>query len=562
MKTKRVTMRKIKEILRQKYECLLSHSQISRSCKVAKGTISNYCKLAEARGLKWPIPDDLDDDAIYKLLFDPNGNDGDYLKPDFAMIHQELKRKGVTLQLLWEEYSNNLLLPAASAAEEREKNLKFKLEESSLNLSDNSIPTKDCIQIKAIATKAYSYARYCHLYRKWAKKLKTSMRQQHQAGEKLFVDYSGKTMPIYNPDTGEVKEAEIFVAAFGASSFTYAEASYSQNSASWIASHVNALGYFGGSPAIIVPDNLRAATTLACRYDPELNRSYAEFAEHYNLSIVPARSYKPKDKAIVENSVLIVQRWILARLRNLKFFSLDELNQEIRKLLDVLNHKQLKNFNTTRHELFITLDKPLLQPLPSTEFCYAEWQIKRAGLDYHVEIGKHYYSGPYALAQEQVEVRFTHKVVEIIYRGKRVASHVKSDVIRGVTTDNTHMPKAHKKHKEWSAIKLLNWAASIGTSTKIVITNHLENKNQEAGFKVCLGINVLAKHYGDLRLERACCKAISIGAVGYRNIKSILDKNIENQLAVKEEEPSSLPENHANLRGAKYYANLANVTIH
>lgn len=557
-------MRKIKEILRLKYECLLSHSQIARACKVAKGTVSNYCKLAEARGLKWPITDDLDDDAIYKLLFNHHGGDGEYLKPDFAIIHQELKKKGVTLQLLWEEYSNNLLLPIAVTAEERDKNLK-KFKEESLLLKDESKQPKDCIKTRAITTKSYSYARYCNLYRIWTKKLKSSMRQQHKAGEKLFVDYSGKTMSIYNPDTGEAREAEIFVAAFGASTFTYAEASYTQSSSSWIASHINALEYFGGVPEIIVPDNLKSAITIACRYDPAVNRSYASFAEHYNVAIVPARSYKPKDKAIVENAVLIVQRWILARLRNIKFFSLDELNQEIRTLLDQLNHKQLKNFNTTRHELFITLDKPMLKSLPNTAFCYAEWQIKRAGLDYHVEVQKHYYSVPYALAQEKVEVRFTDQVVEIIYRGKRVASHIKSDVIRGVTTEPTHMPKAHQKHKEWSAIKLLNWAETIGISTKTVITNHLESKNLDAGFKVCLGINVLAKHYGDLRLERACYKAIGIGAIGYRNIKSILDKNIENQPTINEEEESTLPENHANVRGAKYYANCTNstnVTLH
>jgi transposase len=532
MNKKRINMKKIKEVLRLKNECNLSYDQIAKVCNISKGTVSNYLKLATLKNLKWPPPEDYDDYMLYKMLFEPSVKKQDYVEPDLAFIHNELKKKGVTLHLLWEEYSDQIL--------------------------HNNITT----QADNNSNKCYSYARYCHLYHEWCQSLRLSMRQKHLAGEKAFIDYSGQTIPIINRGTGEISAAEIFIGVLSASSYIYAEATDSQKLHNWIASQIRMLEYFGGVPEILIPDNLKSAVTTPCRYDPVINLTYSAFAKHYNVAIIPARSYKPKDKASVENSVLIVQRHILSHFRNVKFFSIEELNIEIKKFLVILNNKKMQKLNTSRLELFETVDKPALKTLPPTAFIHSDWYTKRVGLDYHVEIEKHYYSVPNMLAKEKVDACVTSNTVEIFYNGKRVASHIRCCVQGGSSTDPSHLTESHKKYANQSPAIFLNWSNSVGIATHTIVNKNLDSKNKYVAYKICSGIMSLAKKYGNLRTEKACTKALQLGVISYRDIKAILKNGTESQVQtfaadIKDDLPT-----HENVRGATYYAKQSSKLLH
>ncbi len=418
MTAQRTPMRTIKEVLRLRYEAKLSLRKISVSLKIALGTVSLHLDRAAKAGLSWPIPSDIDEQALEVMLFPnftPSVRAG-YVEPDYVMMHNELKRKGVTKQLLWEEYK----------------------------------------QIHG--TNSYQYSQFCQRYRDWVKTLKRSMRQVHVAGEKLFIDYCGPTIPIVNPDTGECRSAQIIVFVWGASTYTYVEATQSQKKSDWIESHVNAFSFFGGVPEILVPDNLKSAVTKACRYEPQINTSYQHMASHYNTVIIPARPYKPKDKAKAENAVLIVERWIMARLRHITFFTLAELNQTIRVLLDDLNQRPFKKLPGTRLSQFELLDKPAMQPLPSMRYEYIEFKLARVNIDYHFIFDKHFYSVPHHLVKHQVEVQASRDGVAVFFKGKQVARHARSYREGSFSTMASHMPQAHRKHKEWTPGRLLNWA--------------------------------------------------------------------------------------------------------
>ena len=355
---------------------------MAQSLSLARATVSDYLRRADMAGLSWPLPADLSDGDLERLLFPRTVGDvgGSYPQPDWAYTHGELRRKGVTLSLLWEEY-------------------------------------------RAVHPNGYGYSRFCELYTRWEGKLSPVMRQRHPAGERLFVDYAGATMDVVCPRTGEVRTAQLFVATLGASSYTYVEASWTQSLPDWISSHIRAFGFFGGVPAQVVPDNLKAGVTKACFYEPAINRTYGDMAAHYDTAIVPARPRKPKDKAKVEGAVLLVERWILARLRNQRFFSLDELNAAIRPLMERLNGKVTRHLGASRRDLFETLDRPALKSLPVEPYVYAEWKECRVGLDYHVDVGRHYYSVPHQLLQQKLWVRITARTIEVYFKGQRVAAH-------------------------------------------------------------------------------------------------------------------------------------------
>ncbi len=365
-------MRTIKAVLRLKFEAKLSLRQIARSLKIALGTVTLHLNRASAAGLSWPLPADMDDQALEAALF-PNQSSSlrARVEPDYAAMHKELKRKGITKQLLWDEYK------------------------------------------QLHGDKGYQYSQYCQHYRDWIGTLKRSMRQVHKAGEKLFIDYCGPTLPIVNPETGECHEAQIFVTCWGASSYTYAEASWSQKKGDWIQAHVNAFEYFGGVPEILVPDNLKSATTKACRYEPVINASYQHMAKHYKTVIIPARPYKPKDKAKAENAVLVVERWIMARLRHMTFFTLAALNQQIRLLLKDLNQRPFQKLPGSRLSQFELLDKPAMRALPATRYEYIEFKLARVNIDYHIEYEKHFYSVPHHLVKHQVELQATRDGVAV-----------------------------------------------------------------------------------------------------------------------------------------------------
>ena len=387
------------------------------------------------------------------------------------------------------------------------------------------------------------------------------MRQNHVAGEKVFVDYAGQTAEVIDPKTGEVHAVQIFVATLGASSYSYAEASWTQSLPDWIGAHARAFAYFGGVPAQIVPDNLKAGVVKASIYDPEINRTYADMARHYGTAIVPARPYKPRDKAKVEVAVQIVERWILARLRKRRFFSLAELNQAMAELLEDLNARVTRHLGASRRQLFEELDQPALRPLPAEPYQYAEWKQRRAGLDYHVEVAKHYYSVPHALAKEKLWARITERSVEVFHKGKRVAAHLRASGNRRHTTVPEHMPSSHRRHAGWTHERICNQANTIGHNTAAMIAIILKARpHPEQGFRSCIGILRLAKAHGSDRLEAACARALEIGAHSYSSINSILKNNLDRRTAknapnqasgAKTRESPAIQ--HANIRGSKYF---------
>lgn len=511
MPQERVTMRKIREMLRLAWACGQSRQSIATSCGVAKTTVTKTIARARAAGLSWPLPS-LGDEALERLLYPivPHHSVRALPQPDWPFLHDELvSRKNLTLMLLWQEY-------------------------------------------KEQQPDGYQYSYFCDLYRHWHKRLDLSLRQEHRAGEKLFVDYCGQTLPIVDPTTGEIHEAPVFVAVLGASNFTYAEATRSQSLPDWIGAHVRTFAFLGAVPKAVVPDNLKSGVTKPCRYEPEINASYAEMAAHYGTAIVPARVRRPKDKAKVEVGVQIVQRFILAGLRHRTFFSLAEANAAIRERLELLNNRPFRKLPGSRLSRFLEVDCPALMPLPVTAYEYAEWKKARVHIDYHVDFDGHYYSVPYRLRGEQVDVRATETTVECFHKGNRVASHARSRIKGKPTTCDEHMPKVHREYAEWSPQRLIAWAATIGESTARVVTEILERRTYpEHGFRSCMGILSLAKRFDKQRLEAACQRALFIKGVSYKSIKSILENNLDQKPLPHQ--PQLFPVAHDNIRGTTYY---------
>jgi transposase len=463
-------MHKIHEVLRLYHESQMSERAIASSLMLSRATVAKIINRAGDSGITWPLPESMTETQLEKVLFPrPQGRPKNCEEPNWVRIHKELRQKGVTLQLLWMEY-------------------------------------------KEQHQDGYQYSQFCERYGKWKKSLQVTMRHEHRAGEKIFVDYAGPTVRIIDPETGEIKEAQVFVATLGASSYTYVEVQWSQNLESFIQGHVNAFSFFGGVPQLLVPDNLKSGVKKSDRYEPVLNRTYREMASHYKCAIIPARPRKPRDKAKVEAAVLLAERWILAVLRKRTFFSLYEANEAIREIVVRPNEKKFQKLEGSRKSLFETVDKPALQPLPERPYEFAIWRIARVNIDYHVDVKGTYYSVPYALVGQEVDVRVTQKIVEIFFKGKRVASHVRGTVKGQFVTDATHRPKSHQKHAEWTPSRLIQWGKSIGPNTGILVTRILESKKHpEQGYRSCLGLLSLSKKYSSKRLELAAEKALLLG---------------------------------------------------
>jgi transposase len=503
-------MRKIRDVLRLRFAHRLSQRAIGHSLGLSTGAVNTYLGRARLAGLRWPLPEGLDDAQLEALLYPPPPTIATERRPlpDWAVIHRELRRPNVTLSLLWEEYR------AGAGAQD-----------------------------------GFGYSWFCDLYREWVGKLKPTLRQVHTAGERVFVDFAGHHMEVIDGLSGEVRRAEVFVAVLGASSYTYAEATWTQSLPDWIAAHVNMLTFIGGVPRQIVSDNLRAGITRACFYEPTVNRTYADMAAHYGTAVVPARPYKPRDKAKVEVGVQVVQRWILARLRNRRFFSLGELNQAIRELVTQLNDRPMRGWGTSRRALFEQIDRPALLHLPPLPYEYAAWKRCRVNLDYHVEIEKHFYSVPFRLLREEVEARITAKTVEIFHRGKLVAAHQRSLRAHRPTTVADHMPSSHRRYRDWTHERILREAAAIGDDTAALVEIILRSRpHPEQGFRSCIGILRLTKRYDTDRLDAACARALALGTRSYSSVAAIL-KNRQEAKA-PEQQPSLL---HENIRGSGYY---------
>jgi transposase len=462
-------MRKIKEVLRLRYEAGLGHRQIARSCSLGLGTVYDYLRRAEAAGLKWPLPEGWDDDRLESTLFGrPRHNsEPQRPQPDFASIHQQLQQHShLTQQLVWEEY-------------------------------------------RQVHPDGYGYSRFCELYQRWRRKLDVVLRQEHKAGEKMFVDWAGATIPIHDRLSGDATPASVFVAVLGASSYTWAEATADQQLTTWLTAHMNALEFFQGVPKLVVPDNLKAGVTRACRYDPDLNPTYQEWALHYDVGVVPARPYKPRDKAKVESGVQVVQRWIIAALRHRRLFSLEEANGAIRELLVRLNERPFRKREGSRKSVWETLDRPALKPLPPERFDLSQWSRARVNIDYHIAFDENFYSVPYHLVHEIVEVRSTAMTVEIFHKSQRVASHVRARGHGHAVTQNEHRPKSHQEHLEWTPSRMVNWARSVGPWTAQLIERMMADKpHPEMGYRACLGVIRLAKQYTPERMEAAAERAL------------------------------------------------------
>ncbi len=505
-------MRKIKEVLRLKFETDLSDRRIARCCHISRPAVRAYLSRFEKAGLSWPAAAELDDATLEHKLYPPPPAlpASERTVPDWTQIHRELRRKGVTLTLLWHEY-------------------------------------------KAAHPAGFQYSWFCDQYRSWAGRLDVVMRQEHRAGEKLFVDYAGQTVEVVDRRTGEIREAQIFVALLGASSYTYAEATWTQALADWIGSHVRAFEFLGGTPEVIVPDNLRPAVSKAHRYEPDLNPTYQDLANHYSVAVLPARVRKPRDKAKAEAGVLLVERWILAVLRNQTFFSLEALNRAIARLLKRLNERPFKKLPGSRQELFEQLDRPALQSLPMNAYEFAQWKKVQVNIDYHIEIEGHYYSVPYQLVRRQLDARYSARTVECFHKGQRVASHIRSRLKGRHTTVSEHMPKSHRQYAEWTPQRLIRWAEKTGPATAGVVQTILQQRTYpQQGFRSCLGILRLGKSFGEDRLEAACRRALKIGSCSYKSIDSILRQGLDRR-ALPEQQALELSIEHHNIRGSDYY---------
>jgi transposase len=517
MARRELSMRKIREILRLKHEGEHSNRTIARSLNISRSSVSECLKRFTKQNLTWPLPEELDDEQLEQKIYPPVNR----VKPidkgevDWAKIHQELKRKHVTLALLWQEYKRDY---------------------------PNGI----------------SYSMFCLSHREFGKKLDVWMRQSHKAGEKLFVDYAGDTVPVlWDSRTGETRAAQIFIAVLGASNYFYVEATWTQNLADWIGAHVRAFEFLGGVPELIVPDNLRSGIHKAHRYEPDLNPSYQDMASYYGVAILPARVATPKDKAKVEQAVLHVERQILARLRNQTFLSLHQLNQALKELRDELNQRPFQKLPGSRKTQFDELERPLLKSLPVSRYVFAEWKKVRAGADYHIELEQHYYSVPYTFSKKSLDARFSQNTVEIFYKGKCIALHRRSYARYQHTTLHEHMPKSHQAYAEWTPQRIVQWAEKMGTCTAQLVEKIIAAKaHPQQGFRACLGILRLAKTFGQERLEAACHRAMVIGATSYKSVESILkngldQKPLPQQHAGSSSSPTQQP--HENIRGKNYF---------
>ena len=512
MARKTTSMRQVKDILRLKHHNHLSVREVARSCGLPVSTVGIYLQRAEVAGLGWPLPEGLADSELQaKLLGGAVAETGAPNKevPQWPQIHEQLRRKGVTLQLLWQEY-------------------------------------------RQAHPGGFQYSRFCELYNEWADTLDPVLRLPHEPGQKMFVDWAGMTMPIHHAD-GTTADASIFVSVLGFSNKTYAEAFANQQLPSWIAGHCHAFNFYGGVSRAVVPDNPKTAVIHASRYEPELHATYQAMAGHYGTAILPARPKEPRDKAKVEGGVLIAERQILAALRDCKFFSVGELNHAIRPLLEKLNAQPFQKLEGSRNSLFDTQEKDKLLPLPTQPFEFATWAKAKANIDYHVSVDNHFYSVPYSLIHRQLDVRLSEQMVELFHDGKRVAAHPRSRAPGKFTTLDEHRPKSHQRYLEWTPGRMIEWARKIGPQCAKVVEYILAHKpHPEMGFRSCLGIIRLSKGAGEQRLEAACGRALRFGTCSYQSIKSILESGLDRQ-AEEPELPLSTA-THENVRGQDYYA--------
>ncbi len=512
MPTERLSMRRIRQVLQLHFGARASARVIAGTVGIGRSTVQDYLTRAAAAGLVWPLAPEQTDEALEQLLFpDPRSKPGArrYVEPDWPVLVREMKRPGVNLSVLFEEY-------------------------------------------QAVYPDGYAYSRFCQLYRAFERRLSPTMRQTHVAGDKAFVDYSGKKVPIVDPLSGEVRMAELFIAVLGASNLTFADASWTQSLPDWIGAHVRMFRFFGSAPRLLIPDNLKSGVNKSSFYDPEINRSYAKMAVHYNVGVVPARPRKPKDKAKVEACVRFAQSYILGRLRNVTFFSLAECQAAIVVALERMNGREMRRLGVSRRQLFDTIERPAMQSLPEQDYEYAEWRFVRVGIDYHVEVEGFFYSVPHALLREQVDARITTHTIEIFHRGKRVASHARrySGLRHGTLPD--HLPSAHRRYAEWSVERFVRQARDIGPETEALILAVLARRpHPEQGFRTCIGVLRLFRGLDAARVEAISRRAVEVGVLTYASVASIIKHRLDQSASPQAADGTPLL--HENIRGSGYF---------
>ena len=512
MATERLEMQHVREILRQKLVLKRSHREVARALGISAGSVAGTVGRAKVLGLSWEQLDAMGDVALETRLYGPRGGRrSGRASPDLAAIHVELRRPGVTLQLLHMEYLDR-------------------------------------------HPEGYRYTSFCRLYGEWRERRGPTMRQVHIAGEKMFVDYAGKKPHLVDPETGEETEVELFVAVLGASNYTFVEATHTQRVGDFVASNVRAMEFFQGAPRVIVPDQLRSAVTAPNRYEPGIQRTYAEMARYYGTTILPARPASPRDKAKVEVGVQVAERWILARLRNEIIHTLGALNVRIQELLRDLNGRTMRLYKASRRELFERIERAALSPLPADRYTCAEWKQARLNVDYHAEYDGHFYSAPQRLMQEQIWICATSSSVEIFHNNSRVALHARSHERGRHTTITDHMPLSHRSHAEWTPSRIIDWAEMVGPSAALFCKRVIEErKHPQHGYRSCLGVLRLAKRYGNERVDAACQRALIAGARSYRHVESVLRHDLDRVPAVDGDRQESIQLTHENVRGADYY---------
>jgi transposase len=512
MPTQRLSMRRIKQLLTMHFGAGASSRAIGRELGIASSTVREYLGRAAAAGVSWPLAADVTDEQLVARLFVNAGVRAGvrlHAEPDWSALVRDLKRPGVNLLMLWDEY-------------------------------------------REVHPQGYAYSRFCQLFREFEQRLSPTMRQQHVAGDKAFVDYSGKRVPIADPATGEVYLAEIFVAVLGASNLTYAEATWTQTLPDWIAAHVRMFRFYGAAPRLLVPDNLKSGINKASFYDPEVNRSYAAMAAHYNVGILPARPKRPRDKAAVEAGVRFAQSYILGRLRNVTFFSLAECNAAIAVAVERMNSREMRRLGLSRRQLFETIERPVMRALPEDDYEYAEWRLARVGIDYHVEVQGFFYSVPHSLIREQVDTRATARTIEVFHRGKRVAAHARRYGGPRHGTQPEHMPSAHRRYAEWTPERLQRDARGIGPNTEgLIIAVMARRPHPEQGFRTCLGVLRLFRGLDPARAEAVSLRAVEIGALSYASVASILKHRLDQSASPQATDGTPLL--HDNIRGSGYY---------
>ena len=506
-----LTMRQLRYLLRLRHDGV-STREIGRLLGVARSTIQDNLKRVATAGLQWPLPEEATDELLELQLFGRSRftpGQRRRVEPDWAALARELKRPGVSMMILWEEY-------------------------------------------REAQPGGYGYSRFCDLLRGFERRLTPVMRQHHVAGDKVFVDYSGKRIGIADPATGEIREAEIFVAVLGASNLTYAEATWTQQLADWTGAHVRMFRFFGGAPRLLVPDNLKSGVNKASFYDPQINRTYGAMAAHYSVGVLPARPYKPRDKAKVEAGVRFAQSWILGRLRHQAFFSLAECNAAIALAMQRMNERPMRKLGVSRRELFEQIEREALQKLPDEDWEFAEWRRARVNLDYHIEVHEFLYSVPHALIRAEVDVRVTARAIEIFFRGARVGVHQRRYMGPRHGTHADHMPASHRHYADWTPDRLRRWAGKFGPNTEGLIAAVLASrKHPEQGFRTCLGILRLYRGVDPARAEAVSARALEVGALASKAVASLLAGK-RGRPAAKDGGQTTLFD-HANLRGPGYY---------